>query len=458
MQRQVALFVSCTSLLACSASDDGSTPSSDVGVTGSGGDGGTVSAGAGGAQNGGASGTIGAQNGGAPGTGGSAGAAGTQKGGSSNQGGASGTGGSAGGGGQGGALVPVKCANGGSSTLPANAPALQAGVWKDISPSQAVFTGDVGNGAPFTQGITLVPCNSSTLYLSVVSFTPDKGEAGLYRSTDAGSSWKKIGQLDEPINVVVDPANPQHLYASDGVRGGTGGFWVSNDGGDTWTQPAGFKSVTPNTDGYHVDADPADFSHVLFSYHSGWPGDTTGVLESKDGGNTWTKHEVPGSGGCGCDAFFLNNPALGIGDSNTWLYGTQGTGYWRTKDGGQTWTKVNNTNMEHGGATIYYSKKGVLYASAAGYILRSTNNGESFTDIAPQNGYLSILGDGQHLYTAGHGGGAYVTALENDDTNWTTYGSGKTFLEGPFQMAYDAANDILYAGNIRSGAWALKLH
>jgi hypothetical protein len=114
--------------------------------------------------------------------------------------------------------------------------------------------------------------------------------------------------------------------------------------------------------------------------------------------------------------------------------------------------------MDHGGGTVYYTKKGVLYTSSATHILRSMNNGETFTEIAPQNYYLSILGDGQHLYTAGHGGGAYVTALETDDTTWTTYGSGKTFLEGPFQMAYDAANDILYAGNIRSGAWALKLH
>jgi hypothetical protein len=59
-----------------------------------------------------------------------------------------------------------------------------------------------------------------------------------------------------------------------------------------------------------------------------------------------------------------------------------------------------------------------------------TDNGESFTELAPTNCYLKHHRDGENLCTAGHGGGAYLTAPENDDTNWTTYGVGKTFAVG----------------------------
>ena len=60
------------------------------------------------------------------------------------------------------------------------------------------------------------------------------------------------------------------------------------------------------------------------------------------------------------------------------------------------------------------------------------------------------------MYAGGHGGGHFLTAKESDDTTWTDFNS-QTFFEGPFEMALDSSNGILYSGNIRHGMWALKI-
>lgn len=455
-------------IVGCASSDDVPSPTGEIagssnGVGGSGSGDNTATTSVGGAagdlgSNGigrsGAAGTSsGASGAGAKGTGGESGAG--------DGGGASGAkdGGS-------GTFMPSMCRDGGAS-LPSTAPMLTPGTWKNISPSQLVFAGNPGAGDPFGQGIVLDPCNPSTVYFCVVSFTPDNGKVGLFRSTDAGSTWTRLGSMVEPVNLAIDPKNTAHLYVADGVRGNTMGFWVSRDGGQTWTMPDGFKTAAQGVndfDVYHVEADPTDFEHVLVTFHYGWSayqGVNSGVFESFDGGDHWTIHQPdPGwAGGGGFDVFFLYNPALGIGDNKTWLYGTQGKGYWRTTNAGASWTKVTDVSMEHGGGQLYYTKSGVLYVSGTTNIIRSKDNGATWTKLPLAqgiSGFLSVTGDGTNLYAGGHGGGPFIVAKESDDTTWTVF-NAQTFAEGPFEMALDSANGILYSSNIRGGAWALKL-
>jgi hypothetical protein len=379
--------------------------------------------------------------GGREGTGGSQGTSGSQ--------GTGGSQGTAGGFPDGGARCTPNTA------LPANAPALTMGTWVNISPAGVPF--DSGATA-FAQGMALDPCNVGTLYLTVHSEHLDKATPGLYKTTDGGATWAKVGQLDAPVNVVIDPRNPQHLYASDGVRGKTQGFWVSNDGGNNWTIPDGFATAAKQLtccDVYHVEADPTDFDHVLVSFHYG-----DGVLESFDGGTSWKVHKPDPrwAGYGGYDVLFLFNPGLGLGDNRRWLYGTQGKGYWLSTDAGTSWTKVTDVNMEHGGAQLYYSKSGVLYASGNPHVIRSTDNGATWTPLtSSSSSALSVIGDGTYLYSGNHGyDQSFSVAKESADQSWTAY-NNQTFYEGPFEMAFDSANRILYSSNIRAGIWALKV-
>jgi photosystem II stability/assembly factor-like uncharacterized protein len=360
-----------------------------------------------------------------------------------------------------GGFVPPACADR-DHALPSDAPTFAPGVWTNISPAGVPFD---ASATSLTQGMTIDPCNPATIYVCI------RGEqSGLYRSTNAGSTWQLVSPESMCINVRVDPADPNHLYAGNGVGSGADGFWVSRDGGQTWEMPQGFLDAAgaPGVnvfDVYHVEPNPADFNHVLVSFHYYWQnpawGDLSlaGVLETFDGGDSWIAHQPdPGwHAAGGYDVFFLHDPELGIGDERTWLYGTQGAGYWRTTDAGETWTKVSDVDMQHGGGQLYYTKDGVLYLSGAPSLLRSEDNGETWDEIGPPGAYLSVTGDGKALYTAQHGGGSFITARENDDTNWTTYPDDRTFFEGPFQMSFDPYNRILYAANIRAGVWALRV-
>jgi hypothetical protein len=397
------------------------------------------------------------------GAGGGGTAGGMGKGGGGGAGGAGGTS-TAGGGSDGGAVVS-KCTTPVGVGLPQGAPALTMGSWKDISPA------GVDWDTVFTQGLAIDPCNPAVLYLTTDSFDASKG--GLYKSVDAGATWTRVakitggpGYLDEPIKVVIDPKNTQHMYVGDGVRGGSEGFWISTDGGNTFTQPTGFSDLKSQLfpfDVYDVSADPTDFDHVLVSFHGAWGWTDTkwntnsGVLESKDGGMTWTVHEPMMGWGTGHAINFLYKPELGLGDSKSWLLGTQGAGQWRTTDAGATWKKVSETGIQHGGGKVYYTKAGVLFATGGNQNMRSSDNGATWTPVGPGGGYNGIVGDGKLLYTAKcFGPTAITTSPETDGTKWTD-SSSQQFKQGPFEMAFDGVNGIVYSASWGSGMWALKV-
>jgi hypothetical protein len=146
-------------------------------------------------------------------------------------------------------------------------PELTIGVWKNITPAGVSMSAE---NHVFCQGMAIDPAHPSTLSLCVCAYDVSRG--GLYKTRDGGITWTRIGTLDEPIHVVVDPRHSNHLYCVDGVRGSTQGFWVSSDGGNTWTLPPGFATVAQQPVGtrdlYSIAVDHTDFNHVLVSRQS----------------------------------------------------------------------------------------------------------------------------------------------------------------------------------------------
>lgn len=93
-------------------------------------------------------------------------------------------------------------------------------------------------------GFAIAPSNSNILYATV-----DSGNAsGLYRSDDAGATWKRvnderrlISRGDDFAEVKVDPRDPETVYVADTS------FYRSTDGGKNFTCIKG----SPGGDDYH---------------------------------------------------------------------------------------------------------------------------------------------------------------------------------------------------------------
>src|SRR5262249_33894073 len=101
--------------------------------------------------------------------------------------------------------------------------------------------------------IAVHPKNADLAFAAVLghAFGPNP-ERGVYRTTDGGKTWAQVLKKDADtgaIDVVLDPSNPHVVFAAlwqarrrpwELTSGGPGsGLYVSRDGGDTWKQLRG---------------------------------------------------------------------------------------------------------------------------------------------------------------------------------------------------------------------------
>jgi photosystem II stability/assembly factor-like uncharacterized protein len=123
---------------------------------------------------------------------------------------------------------------------------------------------------------------------------------GVYKSTDAGKTWKKIGlELTRHIaNIRIHPTNPDIVYvAAQGALHGPSedrGIYKSTDGGITWKKTL---FVDNNTGCVELSLDMHnprvlyaamwDHRRLPWEVHSGGAG--SGLYKSVDEGITWTK-------------------------------------------------------------------------------------------------------------------------------------------------------------------------
>ncbi|WP_170178417.1 WD40/YVTN/BNR-like repeat-containing protein [Flammeovirga pectinis] len=111
--------------------------------------------------------------------------------------------------------------------------------------------------------IVLHPTHKDTLWVASIGnlYTKDT-ERGVFKSTDAGKTWKKtlfISDSTGIIDLIIDPKNPKILYASAWERtrkawdfkgsGAESGIYKSKDGGENWKRITTDKSGFPTSNG-----------------------------------------------------------------------------------------------------------------------------------------------------------------------------------------------------------------
>lgn len=320
------------------------------------------------------------------------------------------------------------------------------GVWKTIN-SGTTFTPIFDKQTSYSIGcVTIDPNNPSTIWVGTGENVGGRHVGfgdGIYVSHDEGKTWKNKGlKASEHISkVIVHPDNSQKIYvAVQGPlwsKGGERGFYVSEDGGATWSKTLGNNEWTGVTD---IEMDPKD-TNILYaatwdrhrtvaSYMGGGPG--SGLHKSTDGGKTWV--ELKG----GIPTSNLGKIGLAISPfDNETIYAaieldrTKG-GVFISKNGGASWSKQSNT-VSGGTGPHYYQE---LYASPHqegklylmnNYVQVSDDHGKTFVTMNEKNKHVD----------------SHAMAFKKNSPNYVLFGT-----DGGLYESYDLTKTWRYFSNL----------
>ena len=262
--------------------------------------------------------------------------------------------------------------------------------------------------------IVLDPRSSNTVYVAspgpLFGPSPDRG---IYKSTDGGKTWSKIKYVDENTgftDLVIDPSNPNVLYAASYQRrrtgccfngGGAGSaLWKTEDAGRTWTKLSG-SGLPPGSYG-RIAIDVARSNpNVVYAQIETDGGDSSAVVlgGGRGGGYDWCNNGGPGRGfGGGAGGGAGAAPAAPDTNRPPPLSRAR-PGIYRSSDKGRSWALVSNCN----GRPMYFSNirvdptnANVLYVANV-RAAKSLDGGKTFVTIDEGLGFGNQTVD-QHAY------------------------------------------------------------
>jgi photosystem II stability/assembly factor-like uncharacterized protein len=266
---------------------------------------------------------------------------------------------------------------------------------------------------------------------------------GLYKSTDAGKTWKHAGLGDTQIisRVRVHPNDPNLVYVAalghPSAANAERGVFRSKDGGSTWEKVL-FRDAKTGAVDLVIDRRNPNVIYaalweayrVSWQMSSGGPG--SGLFKSTDGGDTWQE--------------LTRNPGLPAGmvgrigidvsgaDSNRlfMMFENAEGGLFRSDDVGATWTRVSDDRRLRQRA-FYYShvnadtkNRDTVYVLNTAFF-KSTDAGKTFSTIRVPHG------DNHDLWIDPNEPKRMVNA--NDGGGNVTINGGETWTDQDFATA-----------------------
>jgi hypothetical protein len=214
---------------------------------------------------------------------------------------------------------------------------------------------------PSILSIVVDPAQPNTLYASVYG----PGGQGVYKSTDAAGSWVRSAAAPATAGqLAIDPLSTSTLYYATGL-----GLFKSTDAAATWTN-------VNSAAGLSIAVDPANPSILYYGANSG-------VFKSANGGVAWTavNNGLPASS-------FMTIRVLVVDRSTGAVYAGLENGLYKSLDGAASWSAV----PEFWGRTIWAmsidplnSKLYVVPYSAGNVMSTSVDHGSTWQPVPTLN-------------------------------------------------------------------------
>ena len=306
-------------------------------------------------------------------------------------------------------------------------------------------------------------------------------------SASSVANWTPLGPFGSPAGggagriqvICANPTNTNSFY----VGSAAGGFWMTNNGGISYTTTTDQLGSCGVSD---IAINPFNTNIIYISTGDRDAGDTyaTGVLKSIDGGLTWSNTGLVWQTIQQRRIYrLLINPI----NPNTLIAATS-VGIYRSLNAGQSWSLISSGNYVD--AEYRPNDTTTVYAVTSNGLSKSINGGASFAGVSAfpsgiSANRLSIAvsrANANYLYVLvsnnSNGFGGLYRSLNSGTTfslmssspnifDWSTTGNG-TGGQGWYDIAIDAspsnANEII-AGGVNSwkstngGAnWVLNSH
>ena len=275
------------------------------------------------------------------------------------------------------------------------------GTWQSLGP---------GNVGGRTRALLIDPSNPDIMYAAAVA-------GGIWKTTNGGNSWAPLNDFLANIAVscmTFDPSNSNTIYAgtgegffnADGVRGA--GIFKSTDAGAHWTRLA---STISNVNFFFVNdivVSPANGQHVYAATR-------TGVWRSLDGGSSWNQAIVSNAANGANGAMDL---VMRTDQATDYIFAAVGTfaraHIYRNVDAGGAgvWEDVySEVNQGRTSLAIAPSNQNVIYALATCFSCPAGTN-PNFPTLSYTDGMLAVL----RSTTSGEAGSWTTQARNNSAT------------------------------------------
>ena len=220
---------------------------------------------------------------------------------------------------------------------------LNGTTWTPIGPSPIDQGGITANGQ--VTAIAVNPNNPNIMYIGTAW-------GGIWHTGNGGSHWTPIFDrapalgIGEPGGLAIDPVDTNIIYAGTSNRDGSqfsgeatqppAGLFKSTDGGFSWVRlGSGYPSSAPSNANIFfsriiniVIVDPANHQTVYLACNSG-------LFVSRDGGFNWTQGVAPIG-----DVRSLQMDTTSPPGARILYAGITGVGVVRSNDSGLTWTSI----------------------------------------------------------------------------------------------------------------------